>query len=286
MEGNGNCRTDLASEAHRMLRNGKRDLSPLPGVEAREETRDGVSLFRVRVTDEHGAKALGKPVGRYCTLEPGGPVPRGDVRFPQLARTLAGVIREMLAAPGGPFLVVGLGNESITPDALGPLAARNVLATRHLKRAGNPLFARFHEVSVCAPGVLGSSGLEAALQIGALCREIRPKQLLVIDALAGAEPIGLGCSFQITDSGIAPGSGVGNDRSPLSRESMGLPVLALGVPTVIDAARFGDSALHGMFVTPRDVDELVRSAARMLAYAVDLALHPSLRFEELSALLE
>lgn len=282
----GNYRTDLASEAHRLLRNGKADLSALPGVEAREEMRAGVSLFRVQISDERGARLLGKPVGRYCTVEPGASIPRGDDRFPALARTLAGVIRGMLAAPEGPFLVVGLGNEAITPDALGPMTARYVLATRHLKRAGNPLFSRFREVSVCAPGVLGSSGLEAALQIGALCREIRPKQLLVIDALAGAEAGGLGCSVQITDSGIAPGSGVGNDRAPLSRASLGLPVLALGVPTVIDAACFGDSSLHGMFVTPRDVDELVRTASRLLGYSLDLALHPSLRLEELSALLE
>ncbi len=286
MEIKGNPRTDLASEAHRLLKNGRQDLSPLPGIEAREETRNGFSLFRVDVLDERGAQALGKPRGAYLTLEAERFFPRGDARFPLLAETLASLIRERLDGDGGAALVVGLGNAEITPDALGPLAVRHVFPTRHLKRNGLAPFADCAEVAVCAPGVLAASGIESARQVAALCREIRPARVLVLDALAGAEPERLCRTVQLADSGIAPGSGVGNDRAPLSRESLGVPVLAIGVPTVLDAACFGDETLRGWFVTPKSIDESVRCAARLLGYAIDLALHPGLTLADIEALLE
>lgn len=280
------ARTDLASEAHRLLKNGKADLGPLPGLEAAEETKNGFSLFRVRVLDERGARAIGKPVGSYCTLEAERFYPRGDERFPALVRTLAAEIRAMLGGAEGTTLVAGLGNREVTPDALGPGAARYVFPTRHLKTARHPLFASFAEVAVCTPGVLASSGVESARQIAALCREIRPARVVVFDALAGADPGRLCRCVQLADSGVAPGSGVGNDRAALSRESLGLPVLAIGVPTVVDAACFGEEAFRGWFVTPKDIDESLRCAARLLGYALDLALHPGLSVEDVSALLE
>ena len=286
METTKKARTDLASEAHRMLKNGRRDLGPLPGLEAAEETKNGFSLFRVRVLDERGAQAIGKPQGTYCTLEAERFFPRGDERFPALANTLADVIREMLGSSDGTTLVAGLGNREVTPDAVGPEAARFVFPTRHLKLAGHPLFAAFAEVAVCAPGVLASSGIESARQIAALCREIRPARVIVFDALAGAEPGRLCRCVQLADSGIAPGSGVGNDRAALSQESLGVPVLAIGVPTVVDAGCFGEDSLRGWFVTPKDIDESIRCAARLLGYALDLALHPGLQVEDVSALLE
>lgn len=286
MDNHRGVRTDLASEAHRMLKNGKRDLGPLPGVEAEEEERNGFSLFHVRVLDESGAQALGKPVGSYCTLEAERFFPRGDGRFSALAETLAGAIREMLDGTSGATLVVGLGNTEITPDALGPTAVRFVFPTRHLKKAGHALFKDFSEVAVCAPGVLASSGIESARQIAAICREIRPARVIVIDALAGADPGRLCRSVQIADSGIAPGSGVGNDRAPLSRDTLGVPVLSIGVPTVVDAAYFGDKAFQGWFVTPKSIDDAMRCGARLLGYALDLALHPGLTVEDVSALLE
>ena len=282
----GKYRTDLASEAHRLAQNGRRDLAPLPGVETAEERREEATLFRVHITDERGAETLGKPQGRYCTLEAEHFRPRGDPRFRAQAEMLSAEIRRLLPPGEGPYLAAGLGNEAVTPDALGPLAARNILATRHLKRAGHPLFSEFTEVAVCAPGVLGSSGMEAALQLKVLSRELKPGCLLVIDALAGAEAGRLCRTVQITDSGIAPGSGVGNDRAPLSRESLGLPVIALGVPTVIDAAFLGGDSMKGMFVTPKEIDEAVRCAARLIGYAVNLALQPKLSFEDLAELLD
>ena len=286
MDITGKARTDLASEAHRLLKNGREDLSPLPGLETEEETRDGFSLFRVRALDERGAQTIGKPRGNYCTLEAERFYPRGDDRFSSLAEPLAAEIRAMLGAAEGTTLVAGLGNRDVTPDAVGPEAVRFVFPTRHLKAAGNPLFADFADVAVCAPGVLASSGIESARQIAALCRELRASRVVVFDALAGADPGRLCRCLQLTDAGIAPGSGVGNDRAALSRESLGVPVLAIGVPTVVDAGCFGAEALRGWFVTPKDIDESIRCASRMLGYALDLALHPGLQVEDVSALLE
>lgn len=280
------ARTDLASEAHRLLKNGRVDLGPLPGLETEEETKNGVSLFRVRVLDERGAQTIGKPQGNYCTLEAERFYPRGDGRFPALAQALAAEIRSMLGPSAGATLVAGLGNRDVTPDAVGPEAVRFVFPTRHLKAAGNPLFADFADVAVCAPGVLASSGIESARQIAALCRELRASRVVVFDALAGAEPEKLCRCVQLTDAGIAPGSGVGNDRAALSYESLGVPVLAIGVPTVVDAGCFGAEALRGWFVTPKDIDESIRCTSRLLGYALDLALHPGLEVEDVSALLE
>ena len=286
MEKTGKVRTDLASEAHRLLKNGRRDLGPLPGLETEEETKDGFSVFRVRVLDDRGSQTIGKPRGSYCTLEAERFFPRGDERFPAQAEALAAEIRAMLGTAEGTTLVAGLGNRDVTPDAVGPEAARYVFPTRHLKLAGNPLFAAFSDVAVCTPGVLASSGVESASQIAALCRELRPARVVVFDALAGADPGRLCRCVQLTDAGIAPGSGVGNDRAALSRESLGVPVLAIGVPTVVDAGCFGEEALCGWFVTPKDIDESIRCAARLLGYAMDLALHLGLRVEDVASLLE
>lgn len=287
MENKREFRTDMASEAHRLWRAGERRLDALPGVEAEEWSADGLSFFRVRIRDGEGAAALKKPPGQYLTVEAERFFPRGDARFPAAAQALAARIREMLGFAPRSALVVGLGNAEVTPDALGPAAARAVFPTRHLKRSGNELFASLSEVAVSTPGVLGSSGVESAVQAAALCRELAPDCVLVVDALAGAEPERLCRTVQLTDAGIAPGSGVGNDRAALSRETLGAPVLALGVPTVIDAAAFGaDEALRGLFVTPRDIDESVRAAGRLIGYAIDLALHPGLTVEDVAALIE
>ena len=182
-------------------------------------------------------------------------------------------------------LAAALGNPDITPDALGPLAAESILVTRHLKEQQPEDFAAFCSLALCRPGVLGTSGMESALQVKTLCAALQPDLVLVIDALAGAEADHLCRTLQITDSGIAPGSGVGNNRPAFSRESLGIPVVAVGMPTVVDAGLFGGENLAGMFVTPRSIDSLVRAAGRVIGYAVDLALHRGLTVEDVDALL-
>lgn len=283
---NMQVRTDMASEAHRLATNGAEDLSPLPGVAAREEEKNGFSLFHVDILNEQGAQRLGKPVGSYCTLETERFFPRGDARFPLLAQTLAELLCEKLPEKHDSVLAVGLGNTEITPDALGPLCARYVFPTRHLKQRQPSLFASFSAVTTCAPGVLAASGIESARQVLALCREIGPDCVIVVDALAGAEPERLCRTVQIADSGIAPGSGVGNDRDPLSHDTLGIPVLAIGVPTVIDAGFLGNDRLRGWFLTPKAIDENVRCAARLIGYAIDLALHRDLTVDDIFGLIE
>ncbi len=182
----------------------------------------------------------------------------------------------------GGVLVAALGNPDITPDALGPLCAAQVLATRHLKQSGDALWRDFSSVSLCRPGVLGTSGVESAEQIRALCAAVRPSLVIAVDALAGAEPDKLCRSVQVCDSGISPGAGVCNDRARIDRAFLGVPVTAVGVPTVTDAA-CGDEG-RGLFVTPRDIDSSVRSCARIIAYGINLALHRGLSVEDIDGL--
>lgn len=277
------ARTDLASEAHRLAAG--EALGELPGIEAEERRAEGFSLCRVRVLDERGERLLGKPRGRYVTLEPDRIPGCGEEGFAPLARALAEEIRGALGFHPDSALVAALGNEAVTPDALGPSSACWVFPTRHL--VGQPAFSGFLPVSVCRPGVLGSSGIESAAQIRALLRETGAACVIAVDALAGADPTRLCRSLQITDAGIAPGSGVGNDRARLCRDSLGVPVVAVGMPTVIDAAALGaEPGLQRLFVTPRDIDAAIRDAGRLIGCAVDLALYPDIRVEDVFALVD
>ena len=281
-----NVRTDLASEAHRLWRGSAERRSALRGVIAREESLCGFPVASVQILDEEGARALGKPPGQYYTLSFERFFPRGEASFSSSVSALAELLRRCLAGhTDGTVLIAALGNPDITPDALGSLCAEGLLVTRHLKEARHPLFEPFASVALCRTGVLGTSGMESALQVDSLCRALRPDLVLAIDALAGAEAEHLCRTVQVTDSGIAPGSGVGNNRLELSRATLGLPVVSIGMPTVVDAAVFGGESVAGMFVTPRSIDSLVRSAARVIGYGVDLALHRGLGIEDVDALL-
>ena len=280
-------RTDMASEAHRLWQKSAAALDRLNGVKAEEQEAGAFKVFCMQIDSEEGAKALGKPCGRYVTLELPRFFTRGDEEFSAAVAQLASLLRPLLRGSDGLSLVVGLGNEQITPDALGPAAVRQVFPTRHLKQSETKLFSSFSEVAVCTPGVLGATGIESAAQIAAFCASLKPARVIVVDALAGADPERLCRTVQLADSGIAPGSGVGNDRACLSEASLGVPVTAIGVPTVIDAALFGgETSLAQLFVTPRDIDAVIRAAGRLIGYAIDLALHPGLNFEELVELLE
>ena len=278
-----NGRTDLASEVRRRLCGGG-SVTELPGVRAREETLEGFPVTTVEILDERGEGALGKPRGTYITMEL--PEHFRD-RFADAAGTLARLIGRCAGALPGRVLLTALGNPDITPDAIGSLTADHLLVTEHLKERDPESFASFRSTLLCRPGVLGTSGVESARQIRALCRETAPELVVAIDALAGADLQMLCRSVQICNTGIAPGSGVGNAREALNRESLGLPVLAIGVPTVLDASALSeDAALRGMFVTPRSIDSLVRSCARLVGTALNLALHPGLSLEEMELLLD
>lgn len=280
-----NVRTDLAAEAHALRLS---DGTPVEGVSCEEFSLHGVPASRVRVENQKGADAIGKPVGTYLTLEMEKYVNRRENSFSDCASAVAELLAELEAIKGAErYLIACLGNRAVTPDALGPEVADKLIVTRHLKSVMPAEFAGFSSVSVLRTGVLGTTGIESADSLSAICGAVKPDCVIAVDALASGEFKRLCRSIQICDSGISPGSGVGNDRAALSRETLGIPVVAVGVPTVIDASAFSnDEAAKGLFVTPRNIDELVKSTAKLIAYGINLALHDGITIGDVDLLVE
>ena len=279
------ARTDLAAEARRLVLGQEAEAARLPGVRFEEEQFAGLPLEILEIEEGEGARRLEKTPGRYYTLTLPVRFGRGDGDFERCVRAVAELITRCLPEQTEAVLTAALGNPDITPDALGPLAAESILVTRHLKEHRPQDFEAFCSLALCRPGVLGTTGMESAMQVKTLCQALRPDLVLVIDALAGAEAEHLCRTVQVTDSGIAPGSGVGNNRLEFSKASLGLPVVSIGMPTVVDAGVFGGEAVSGMFVTPRNIDSLVRAAGRVIGYGVNLALHRGISIEDVDALL-
>lgn len=277
-------RTDLATESFRQLGDDSGKLTQIDGVMARNEKLYGLDVMSVDILDESGAKALGKPIGKYFTLDTPSQFQRGAEQFPDLIKALSELIGRC-AADFESVLVAALGNPDITPDALGSLAAGNILVTRHLKESKTQGFEVFSSLALSRPGVLGSSGIESALQIKLLCNEIKPELVMVIDALAGADLDRLCRCIQISSAGISPGSGVGNDRQELSRETLGVPVISLGIPTVMDAGLIAGDKMAGLFITPRNIDSMVRAGARVIGYGINMAVHSGISIEDMDMLL-
>ncbi len=257
-------RTDIAAED---LPQGGGEL---PGVQSQVQDRKGFCVTTVRILNEQGAEKLCKPIGTYLTMDLESFFRREEDAFPRAAQLLAEYVSQLLPLDrDASVLVAGLGNPAITPDAIGPQTTQLTLATRHLKEKMPEDFAGFRPVSVCQTGVLGTTGMESADLVRAIQSAAAPSAVVVIDALAARDSEKLCRTVQLTDSGIVPGSGVGNDRTELSQKTLGVPVLAIGVPTVVDA---GD----GLIVTPRDIDRYVKDAGKLIAYGLNLAFHTGL----------
>lgn len=294
-----NRRTDLALESHQLWQQQAGQTTQLPGVKAEDRTREGFPVTAVQVLDREGARALDKEIGTYLTLTLDGLERREEDSFFRAVRAVAAELSTLLPPPveNSPVLVVGLGNPAITPDALGPLVHRHTLVTRHLIAQMPDTFAGFGCVAGIAAGVLGTTGLESGEVVSSLCRTLHPSCVVAVDALAARCVHRLCRTVQLCDAGISPGSGVGNHRTPLNQETLGVPVIAIGVPTVVDAATLAADLLNtdqtpdlddrgGLFVTPRDIDSQVRLLSRVIGYGIDLALHPGLSPEELELLLD
>lgn len=271
-----NGRTDLALEA-------AADHLSAEGIKQTVEAADDLTVTRTLVRSATAAKQLGKPQGRYVTVELP-PLTDDEQRLEQHARRVAEELVAMLP-PEGTVLVVGLGNAAITPDALGPQVADMVLATRHIQGewAKSLGLDDLRPVAVFPTGVLGQTGVESGELARGLCRTVQPSAVIAVDALAARSLSRLGCTVQLCDTGIAPGSGVGNNRRALTKELMGVPVIGMGVPTVVDAATLVaemsgaapvDADAARMVVTPREVDVMVRRAARLIAMTINAALQP------------
>ena len=253
-------------------------------------------VTRLHIRTDRAARALGKPQGAYITVEVP-PLTDNEETLGKAAGLVANELTALLPAEGS-VLVVGLGNRAITPDALGPESADMVLATRHI--GGE--FARsvglddLRPTAVLTPGVLGQTGTESGEIVRGVCTVVHPVAVVVVDALAARSVARLGCTVQLCDTGIAPGSGVGNNRQPLNAETLGVPVIGMGVPTVVDAAtiarEFSDRGEEApdltprgaqMMVTPREVDVMIHLAARLVAMAINGALQPDYNPLELIA---
>lgn len=294
-------RTDLALEAREIWAESAQER--IEGVEAVESTREGYPVTTVRVTSERGERALGKPMGTYITLELAGLRRREADAFPRAARALAEELKRLLDLKAGDsVLVVGLGNQAITPDNIGPGAVNHTLATRHLVEQVPEHFGHFRPVAALAAGVLASTGVESSELVRAVTDRIRPACVIAIDALASRSLKRVCTTIQLADTGITPGSGVGNHRAALDRKTLGVPVIALGVPTVVDVATLcadvlaeagkGDlepEALNGvgsgLMVTPRDIDQSAADLAKVIGFGVNLALQDGLSVEDLELFL-
>lgn len=278
-----NVRTDLASEVVQRPEN-----ASLAGLELNEERICGCRVTAVKINGGEASKVLCKPIGNYLTLELDEYIRRRENSFSDAANALSQLMRRFAEIQNAQsFLVACLGNRAITPDAVGPEVSDSLIVTRHLKQSLPQEFAVLSSVAVLRTGVLGTTGIESAQSLKALCGLVQPDCVIAVDALASGELDRLCRNVQICDSGIAPGSGVGNDRAELNRESLGVPVIAVGVPTVIDAAAFcADESAAGLFVTPRNIDELVRSVSKLVAYGLNLALHPGLSIADVDMLVE
>lgn len=277
-------RTDLACESPALE---GLNRARAEGVEVSKEEIEGLPLLAVKISSRAGAELLGKPQGLYYTLELGRQLTGLAEDFAGSVRAVAGIIQRCCPKKNPTsVLIAALGNPDITPDAIGPITASHILVTAHLKERHIAGFDAFASTVLCRTGVLGTTGIESAAQIRSLCREVKPELVIAVDALAGSEVGRLCRSVQICDSGISPGSGVGNDRQELNGDTLGVPVLAIGVPTVIDASSLCErEGIERMFVTPRDIDAQVRTAGKILGYGINMALHPGLEIEDMEMLL-
>ena len=271
-------RTDLAAEAVMQAE----DIS-LGGVSTQVVVNEQAALEiqRIRVFTQEAAKAIGKPVGRYVTVRlTDGMIDAYSEQAKLRTKLIAREIKALCGGRGG-VLVTGLGNRDITPDAVGPLCADRVFATRHIAQLEGEIDMNgLSEVCVIQTGVLGRTGIESSDMVKAVCERVSAKTVIAVDALACAETDNLGRTIQLTDTGISPGSGVANARRELSARTLGAQCVAVGIPTVIDFGADGEV----MMVTPRNVDKLVHNAAEYIAMAINIALHPQLTYDELMSL--
>lgn len=301
-------RTDLAIDIHEIL---TEDSGSEPdGLESNFEKKDGVEVFTLKVLNESGVKKAGKPIGSYVTVSTGRIWTYDNDRFLKVCSVVSDEIKKFLPS-GKTFLIAGLGNREIIADAIGAEVAAYTIVTRHIKQNSPSLFNSFDmcETAYITPGVLGNTGVEAAEIIKGVADDIHPDCIIAIDSLSSRRISRLATTVQICNTGIAPGSGVANSRHSINRESMGVPVIAIGIPTVVDAAtlavdilneadKFGvfngqipeSSAIHSIlessnlnfYVTPKESDIIIKNSAKLLGFALNRAIHKNLSFEDMA----
>lgn len=290
-------RTDLALEARELV---TEDIS---GVDVTTDFAEKMKITKMKISTQEAAQSLGKECGTYVTCEFKALTEDFTAADKRLVR-IGEQLRSLLPKSGN-VLVVGIGNHNITPDALGPKSASKVLATRHIQGevATSLGLDDLRSVCVLSPGVLGQTGIEVRELVSGIVQNANISCVIAIDALASRRLRRLGCTVQISDTGIVPGAGVGNHRNALNQSTMGVPVIGVGVPTVVDAATLAADLLspndedeseklrnivlpssRDMVVTPREIDLLVERASTLIGMAINIALHPDFTPEDLFSL--
>ncbi|HHZ05417.1 MAG TPA: GPR endopeptidase [Clostridiales bacterium] len=288
-------RTDLALESKEIAGN------KVNGVRESQKKYDNMTITKIDIVNKHGAETLGKDIGTYITAE--FPTLTDDFRETDERLKIIGDLLNGLLPDDGLVLVVGLGNTDITPDALGPKSTASILATRHIsgELARSIGLDNLRPVAVIAPGVLGKTGVETGELVFSIADKLKPSAIIAIDALASRRLERLGCTLQISDTGISPGAGVGNHRNRIDKSTTGVPVIAVGIPTVVDAAtlavdilgkdsnakvNINDICPHGtnMVVTPREIDMLVMRGAKLISMAINIALQRDFEISDLLSL--
>ncbi|MBQ6558474.1 MAG: GPR endopeptidase [Clostridia bacterium] len=282
-------RTDLAVEAHEISKREAKEATEINGVISRVEEMGRITVTRVEITNENGERALGKAQGNYITID--APDLKYSVEiYERVCTIIANEIHKMAdLSPNSVILVAGLGNRDITPDALGTCVVSKLLVTRHLKSSMSNIFGdNLGDVCAIAPGVSGTTGIETADIIKSVTERVKPDLIIAVDALAAADIERISNTIQISDTGIQPGAGVGNNRSGLNEATTGVKVIAIGVPTVIDAATISKNEIPKemapLMVTTKDIDLVIERSAKTVANGINLALHSGMTLSELESL--
>lgn len=299
-------RTDLADEVVQSIGDKKGDFGD--GIVFETKKIRDIRVDTVRITNKKASEVSGKPVGRYVTVTTGEVWKSGKDDFEKLAKTLGEILREMLP-DDGLCLVAALGNEKIAADAVGPASAANLIVSRHIKLLDKELYNSLGlgECACMVTGVMGDTGAEAYELIKGAVDIIKPSSVVVIDALASRNVERLAKTVQISDSGILPGSGVGNARHEISERTLGIPTVSVGVPTVVEAVtlcmdilseslpedrdvyNYIEEKIPGnlgrFFVCPKETDKIIKSMAKLVGYSLNFAFHKGMTLSEMDEFL-
>ena len=267
-------RTDLAVESYESS-----SSTTIDGVIV--DQKDDVTT--VTVLNDNGARAIGKPIGKYITLQLEAFVSDSDI-FDGRLEDFADILSTIMPEPLESVLVACLGNERITADSLGPLTSNYILSTRHIIMDGDNTFGDLFPVATISTGVLGDTGIETAEIIKGVVAQIQPSLVIVVDALAATSTNRLGTTVQFSDTGISPGSGVGNHRNELSQSTLGVPVISVGIPTVVSTSVISGDSSDTAFVTPREIDRITQQGAKLIGMGINICFQKGITPAELYTL--
>lgn len=321
-----NVRTDLALEAREIYKESHKDEKDIDGIEVLEETDKDIKVTTVKVKNEDGAKKIGKPKGNYVTIDIPDFTAYDGETMDRVSEVVAEILRRMIKIDvEKTALVVGLGNWQVTPDALGPKVTQGIMVTRHLKTVMPEVMDdSVRPVCAISPGVLGVTGVETVEIIKGVVERVKPDVVICIDALAARRVERVNSTIQIGDTGISPGAGVGNNRKQINEENLGVKVIAIGVPTVVDAVTIANDtidlvvdslinnsesgnefykmlknlnrtekgalirevlsakSLGEMIVTPKDIDLVIESLAKIISNGINIAVQPNMDMEDIN----